>query len=99
MLGTSIAGTIGGARWGRGGWSWGELEVGTWAGIGVGLNSRGEELWLIYSKLLVWGMHGVTGRISLNLLFGVSCTVLMLSSCVGGGSDCISGEAIAGSSM
>ena len=66
MLGTSITGTIGGARWGGGGgecvWSWGKLEVGTWAGlgVGVGLNSRGEELWLIYSKLLLWGMHGVT---------------------------------------
>ena len=46
----------------EGGWSGGELGVGTWAGlgVGVGLNNRGEELLLIYSKLLVRGMHGVT---------------------------------------
>ena len=43
------------------GWSWGEL--------GVGLNSWGEELWLLYSKLLVRSMHGVTDRASLNWLF------------------------------
>ena len=76
---------------GRGGdsWSWGELGVGVGAcgrvGLGVGLNSWGEELWLVYSKLLVRGMHGVTDRASLNWLHGVSCTVLVLSSGVGGG--------------
>ena len=81
---------------GGGGWFWGELGVGTWAGlgVGVGLNSWGEGLWLIYSKLLVWGMHSITERNSLNWLFSVSCTVLILSSCVGGGSDSISGEVI-----
>ena len=84
---------------GEGGWSWGELGVGTWAGlgVGVGLNNRGEELLLIYSKLLVQGMHGVTDRASLNWLFGVSCTVLVLSSGVGGGSGRISGEVIGSS--
>ena len=84
---------------GEGGWSGGELGVGTWAGlgVGVGLNNRGEELLLIYSKLLVHGMHGVTDRASLNWLFGVSCTVLVLSSGVGGGSDRISGEVISSS--
>ena len=50
----------------------------------MGLNSWGEELWLLYSKLLVRGMHGVTDRASLNWLFGVSCTVLVLSSGIGG---------------
>ena len=63
----------------------------------MGLNSWGEELWLVYSKLLVRGMHGVTDRASLNWLFGVSCTVLVLSSGVGGGSDRISGEVIGSS--
>ena len=63
--------------------------------MGVGLNSKGEGLRLIYiSKLLVWGMHDVTERNSLNWLFVVSCTVLVLLSCVGGGSDSISGEVI-----
>ena len=90
---------------GRGGdgWSWGELGVGVGVGacgrvgLGVGLNSWGEELWLVYSKLLVRGMHGVTDRASLNWLHGVSCTVLVLSSGVGGGSDRISGEVIGSS--
>ena len=68
------------------GWSWGELGVGAcgWVELGVGLNSWGEELCL-YSKLLARGMHGVTDRSSLNWLFGVSCTVFVLSSGVGGG--------------
>ena len=66
---------------GRGGdgWSWGELGVGVGAcgrvGLGVGLNSWGEELWLVYSKLLVRGMHGVTDRASLNWLHGVGAVV------------------------
>ena len=51
----------------------------------MGLNSWGEELWLVYFKLLVRGMHGVTDRASLNWLFGVSCMVLVLSSGIGGG--------------
>ena len=50
----------------------GESGVGTWTGLGVGLNSKEEELWLIDSKLLVRGIHGVTERTSLNWLFGVS---------------------------
>ena len=97
MLGVnvSISGRtkLGGGSWS---WSWGELGLGTWAGPGVGLNSRGEglRLWLIYSKLFVWGMQGVTERNSLNPLFGVSCTVLTLSSCVWRGSDSISGKVI-----
>ena len=86
---------------GRGGdgWSWGELGVGACGrvGLGVGLNSWGEELWLVYSKLLVRGMHGVTDRASLNWLHGVSCMVLALSSGIGGGSDRISGEVIGSS--
>ena len=32
-------------------------------------------------------LYGVTERTNLNWLFGVSCMVLILSSCVGGGSD------------
>ena len=32
---------VGLSGWG-GGWFWGELGVGTWAGLGVGLNSRGK---------------------------------------------------------
>ena len=101
MLGAGIVGTIGGVRWGGGedGWFWGELGVGVCGGVGlgVGLNSWGEELWLLYSKLLVRGMHGVTDRASLNWLFGVSCMVLVLSSGNGGGSDRISGEVIGSS--
>ena len=83
----------------------GELGVGACGRVrlGVGLNSWGEELWLVYSKLLVRGMHGVTDRASLNWLYGVSCTVLVLSSGVGGGgwgggsSDRVSGEVISSS--
>ena len=41
----------------------GESGVGTWTGFRVGLNSKGGRLWLIDSKLLVWGLHGVTKRI------------------------------------
>ena len=66
----------------------------------MGLNNRGGEelhVLLIYSKLLVRGMHGVTERASLNWLFGISCMVLVLSSGVGGGSDRISGEVIGSS--
>ena len=61
--------------------------------MGVGLNSRGEGL-SVRLILFVRGMQGVTERNSLNWLFGVSCTVLTLSSCVRGGSDNISGEVI-----
>ena len=43
------------------------------------------------------GMHGVTESTSLNWLFGVSCMLLMLSSCVWGGSDSISGDVIGSS--
>ena len=39
---------------GGGGWFWGESGVGAWTGleVGVGLNSKGEELWLTDSILL-----------------------------------------------
>ena len=39
-------------------------------------------------------MQGVTERNSLNWLFGISCTVFTLSSCVWGGSNSVSGEVI-----
>ena len=60
---------------GGGGWFWGESSVGAWTGleVGVGLNSKGKELWLTDSILLIRGMHGVTVSTSLNWLFGVSC--------------------------
>ena len=37
-----------GLRLGGGGWFWEELGVGAWAelGVGMGVNSRGEGLWL-----------------------------------------------------
>ena len=49
MLGASVMGrgsTVSGAKWRRGGWSWGKLRVRAWAGlaVGVGLNSKGEGL-------------------------------------------------------
>ena len=47
------------------------MEVGTWVGLVMGLNSRGEGVWIKDSKLLVGGMHSVNGRTSLNWLFGV----------------------------
>ena len=59
----------------------GESGVGTWTGLGVGLNSKEEELWLIDSKLLVRGIHGVTERTSLNWLFGVSKMLNELKVC------------------
>ena len=70
-----------------GGWTWGESGVGAWAGlvVGVGLNSKREGLRLTDSMLLVRGMHEVTESTSRNWLFGVSCMLLMLSSCVWGG--------------
>ena len=43
------------------------------------------------------GHDGVTDRASLNWLFGVSCTVLVLLSGIGEGSDRISGEVIGSS--
>ena len=75
----------GGCFWGKSG-----VGVGAWTGlvVGVGLNSRGEGLWL------TGGMHGVTESTSLNWLFGVSCMLLMLSSCVWGDSDSVSGDVI-----
>ena len=60
----------------------------------VELNSRGEVLLLADSKLLIRGMQGVTESTSLNWLFGVSWMVLLLSSCIWGCSDSISGEVI-----
>ena len=62
------------------------------------LNSRGEVLSLADSKLLIRGMQGVSEGTSLNWLFGVSWMELMISSCIWGCSDSISGEVI-GSSM
>ena len=47
-----------------------------------------------FSKVLIQGMYGVTKRASLNWLFGVSCMLLMLSSCICEGSDSISWEVI-----
>ena len=61
---------------------------------GVGLNSGGEGLRLTDFELCLRGMQGVTERNSLNWLFGVSCMVFGLSSCVWGSSDSISGELI-----
>ena len=61
----------------------------------MGLNSGGEGLRLADFKLSLRGMQGVTERNSLNWLFGVSCMVFGLSSCVWGASDSISGELIA----
>ena len=72
-----LVGLSGGGR----GWSWVESGVGAWTGlaVGVGLNSKGEGLWLTDSILLIRGMHGVNESASLNWLFGVSCMLLMLS--------------------
>ena len=80
---------------GDGGWTWGKSGVGAWAGLAVGvrLNSKGEGLGLTDSMLLIRAMHGVTESTSRNWLFSVSCMLLMLSSCVWGGSDSISGDA------
>ena len=66
---------------GGGVWSWGESGVGAWTGlaVGVGLNSKGEGLWLTDSRLLMRGVHRVTESTSPNWLFGVSCMLLMLS--------------------
>ena len=51
----------------------------------MGINSRGEGLWLTD---LVLGMHSVTDWTTQNwlfgILYGVSCLVLMLSSCIWG---------------
>ena len=33
----------------------------------MGLNSKGEELWLTDSVLLIWGMHGVTESTSCSV--------------------------------
>ena len=58
-----------GLRGGGGGWSWVESRVGGWAGlaVGVGLNSKGEGLWLTDSILLIRGMYGVTESTSLSV--------------------------------
>ena len=84
MLGASVMEEVRllvGLSGGGGGWFWGESGVGTWTrlAVGVGLNSRGEGLWLTDS---IRGMHRVTESTSLNWLLGVSCMLLMLSSCV-----------------
>ena len=59
--------------------------LGDWLAVGVGLNSMGEGLWLTDSILLIRGMHVVPESTSLGWLFGVSCILLMLSSCIWGG--------------
>ena len=60
----------------------------------MGLNSGREWLRLTDFKLSLRGMQGVTERNSLKWLFGVSCMVFELSSCVWGGLDSICGELI-----
>ena len=72
---------------GGGDWFWGESPVG-------GLNSGGEGMQVADFSLSIRGMQGVTDRNSLNWLFGVSCIVFTLSSCVSWGSVSISGEVI-----
>ena len=61
--------------------------MGGWAGleVGVGLNGMGEGLQLPDIKLFVRGVQGITERNNLNWVFGVSCIVLTLSTCVLGG--------------
>ena len=49
------------------------------------------------NRFYIRGMHEVTESTSLNWLFGVSCMLLLLSSCVWGGSDSISGDVIGSS--
>ena len=77
-----------------GGWSLGESGVGTKVRLEVELNSRGEILSLTEYKLLSQGIQSVIERTSLNWLFGVSWIVLILSSCVWGCSNSVSGEVI-----
>ena len=72
---------------GGGDWFWGASPVG-------GLNSGGEGMQVADFLLSIRGMQGVTDRNSLNWLFGVSCIVFTLSSCVSWGSVSISGEVI-----
>ena len=85
--------------WGLVLWFWWESGVGawTWLAVGVGLNSKGKGLWLTDSILLIRGMHGATESTSLNWLFSVSRMLLMLSSCVWGGSESISRDVIGSS--
>ena len=42
----------------------------------MGLNSKGEGLWLTDSVLLIWGMHGVTAV--RHLLYAVDAVILRL---------------------
>ena len=72
---------------GGGDWFWGESPVG-------GLNSGGEGVQLADFSLSIRGMQGVTDRNSLNWLFGVSCIIFTLTSCISWGSDSMSGEVI-----
>ena len=58
------------------------------------LNSGGEGLQIADFSPSIWGMSGNTDRNSLNWLFGVSCIVFTLSSCVSWGSDSVSREVI-----
>ena len=46
----------------------------------------------IHRFFTIQGMQGVTDRNSQNWLFGVSCMVFTLSSCVSWGSESVSGE-------
>ena len=67
---------------GGGDWFWGESP---WRGGGAAVS----RFFTIYT-----GMQGVTDRNSLNWLFGISCIVFTLSSCVSWASDSVSGEVI-----
>ena len=54
----------------------------------------GEGLQIADFSPSIRGMQGITDRNSLNWLFGVSCIVFTLSSCVSWGSDSVSREVI-----
>ena len=61
---------------------------------GRGAKQWGEGLQLTDISLSIRGMQGGTERNSLNWLFGASCTVFALSSCIWGGFSSVSGEVI-----
>ena len=74
--------------------SWTGFELCVWLGlIDLTLLVRGIQS-IIERVGLNNSVQGVTERNSLNWLFGVSCIVFGLLSCVWGGSDSISGELI-----
>ena len=53
----------------------GESGVGTWTGLGVGLNSKEEELWLIDSKLLLSPHSSCWARERWKVKFSLKCQV------------------------